>query len=365
MKLGYSLLSKLNETFFMIAANYGTGCSTNSEIVLYLKSILHLLKGKKKMEQALEKEYFDYLKKIKETINENRSKAMVVVNSAMIITYYKIGCIINERKRWGTKFIKKLANDLQEYGTGYSYDQLKRMSQFATTFTQNEITEQPVPQIPWGTIIIIMKRSSSKEEILWYINQTYKNKWSRSTVLKQFELQAYQRGIIEPLKTNDSIDSDIIKDTLSFAFISNDEVKTEKDLKDKMIDNVLLFLEELGPGFALIGREYRISTPSNKNFYIDLLMYHVKAHCYVVIEVKIDEILPSDFGQLIFYVNAIDDLEKTDIDNPTIGILLCKNADKYVVETTFKGIKSSIGVSKYKLLEDLPNYLIKRLNEGK
>lgn len=316
------------------------------------------------MEQKLEKEYFDYLSKIKETINENRAKAMVVVNSAMIITYYRIGCIINERKQWGDSFVRRLANDFCEYGTGYSYDQLMKMSQFAKIFDSDEIMSQPVTQIPWGTLSrVIISRSSCKEEMLWYINQTYKNRWSRAFVIKQFELQAYQRGIIEPLKTNDNIETDMIKDTVSFAFISKDEVKNERELKDKLIDNILLFLEELGPGFALVGREYRLVTPTNKSFYLDLLLYHVKAHSYVVIEVKVDEVLPSDLGQLLFYVNAIDDLEKTDIDNPTIGILLCKKADKYVVETSFKGIKSSIGITKYKLLEELPNYLAKRLNE--
>ena len=316
------------------------------------------------MEQELGTEYFGYLTKIKETIRENRAKAMVVVNSAMIITYYKIGTIINERKQWGDRFIRRLSEDLSFYGKGYSYEQLKKMSQFAHCFTETEIRSQPVTQIPWSTLSrVIIQKATTKEEMLWYVNQTFKNRWSRSFVIKQFELQAYQRGLIEPLRTDDSFDADIVKDTLVFEFISQNEVQSERDLKDKLIDHILLFLEELGPGFALVGREYRIQTPTNKNFYIDLLMYHVKAHAYVVIEVKLDEILPSDFGQLLFYVNAIDDLEKTEVDSPTVGILLCKNADKYVVETTFKGIKSSIGVSKYKLLEELPNYLAKRLSE--
>ena len=315
------------------------------------------------MEQELGKEYYDYLFKIKETINENRATAMVVVNSAMIISYYRIGTIINERKQWGDKFIKRLSKDLSSFGSGYSYDQLKRMSRVAHCFDESEIRAQPVPQIPWSTIIEIMNKSSSKEEMLWYIRQTYKNRWSRSTVIKQFELQSYQRKIIEPLKTEKTLDEDIIKDTLAFEFISDAQIGNEKDLKDKLIDNILLFLDELGPGFALVGREYRIPTPTSKNFYVDLLMYHTKAHAYVVIEVKVDEVLPSDFGQLIFYVNAINDLEKTEVDNPTVGILLCKKADKFVVETTFKGIKSSIGVTKYKLLEELPNYLTKRLSE--
>lgn len=308
-------------------------------------------------------EYLKDLAKIKEAIAVNHSKAMVVVNSAMIITYYKIGTIINKRKKWGNKFIQKLADDLREYGKGYSYPQLKKMSHFASTFTENEIGSQPVIQIPWGTIDKIISKSSSKEEMLWYVSQTYKNKWSRAIVLKQFELGAYQRQSVLPIVSDEnSYVQDIVKDTLAFDFISEKDVTSEKSLKDKLLDNVLLFLQELGIGFSLVGREYKLITPTGKHFYIDLLMYHTKIHAYVVIEVKLDDISPADFGQLNFYVNAIDDLERTENDNETVGILLCKNADKYVVESSFKGLKTPIGISKYKLLEDLPKYLTNKLN---
>ena len=322
---------------------------------------------KKKMKEQLinTKDYIKVLKEIKETIVDNRNKALVVVNSAMIITYYQIGIIINERKNWGNKYIERLANDLKEYGKGYSYPQLKRMSQFANIFSKNEIGSQPVTQIPWGTLFEIIGKSSSKEEMLWYINQTYKNRWSRAAVIKQFEVKAYQRNLIEPQSTKSDYVQDIAKDTLVFDFISKNEVATEKDLKQKLLDNIILFLQELGPGFALVGKEYRLVTPTNKSFYIDLLMYHTKVHSYVVIEVKLDEIMPSDFGQLNFYVNAINNLEKTEIDNDTVGILLCKNADKYVVETSMDKMINPIGVSKYKLLEEIPEYLSKRLNELK
>ena len=127
------------------------------------------------------------------------------------------------------------------------------------------------------------------------------------------------------------------------------------------MDNIISLLQELGPGFALVGKEYKLVTPTNKNFYVDLLMYHTKIHAYVVIEVKIGELSPSDFGQLHFYTNAIDDLEKTEGDNPTVGLLLCKTADSYVVETSLKGMNNPIGVSKYKILEDLPAYLIDKM----
>ena len=153
----------------------------------------------------------------------------------------------------------------------------------------------------------------------------------------------------------------VFKDTLSFEFLGKTDVKNERDLKDRLLDNVISFLQELGPGFALVGREYRLVTPTNKNYYIDLLMYHTKIHAYVVIEVKIGEFQPSDIGQLHFYINAINDLEKTELDNQTIGILLCKTADSYAVKTTLDGIAAPIGISKYKLLEDLPNYLLEKM----
>ena len=315
------------------------------------------------MENGLENLYLNDLKTIKETINENRNKTMIVVNSAMIITYYRIGVIINQRKTWGNRYIERLAEDLKTYGDGYSFRQLKRMSQFANIFTENEIRSQPVAQIPWGTLIVIISKSSSKEEMLWFINQTYNNRWSRSTVLKQFKLQAYQRQLVKPKGSDDEIVRDIVKDTLAFEFISKKDISNEKDLKGKLLDNIIVFLQELGPGFALVGKEYRLVTPTNKSFYIDLLMYHTKVHCYVVIEVKIDDISPADFGQLNFYVNAINDLEKSEGDNDTVGILLCKSADQYVVQTSMGGIKTPIGISKYKLLEELPQYLTNRLKE--
>lgn len=320
------------------------------------------------MSQSLiEKDYANDLLEIKKSIRENRNKALIVVNATMNMTYYQIGAIINKRKVWGNAYVKRLANDLMEYGRGFSYQQLMRMSQFAKLFTYSEILSQPAREIPWMTINEIMNKSSSKEEMIWYINQAYQNKWSRRIVKEQFRAKAYERKLIAPQVTDivekDEHLKDIFKDTLSFDFLWNAEIKDERDLKDKLLDNIILFLQELGPGFSLVGREYKLVTPTNKNFYIDLLMYHTKIHAYVVIEVKIGDFEPSDIGQLQFYINAIDDLEKTKIDNPTVGLLLCKTADSYVVKTTLQGMSTAIGVSKYKMLNELPNYLLKRMKE--
>ena len=225
----------------------------------------------------IEKDYLNDLKQIKETIRTNQNKAMVIVNSTMIMTYYEIGTIINMRKVWGNKYIQRLSNDLKEYGNGYSYDSLKLKSRFAKEFTISEIREQPVPKIPWGTIVEIMKKSKSHEEMLWYINQTHKNGWSRSMVLNQFALKAYERSLIEPItteviSTSTDLTNELFKDTYVFDFIDINKIRNEKDLKNQMIDNIIKFLNELGPGFSLVGKEYKLTTPTNEEFYIDLLM---------------------------------------------------------------------------------------------
>ena len=295
---------------------------------------------------------------------------MVVVNSAMIMTYYEIGTIINKRKTWGSKYIERLSNDLKEYGKGYSVQNLKFMSQFSKEFKDDEIGLQAVSQIPWGTFaIVIMQKSKSHEEMLWYINETHKNGWYRATVISQIAMKAYERSLIEPsttpaVKSDDSI-NELFKDTYAFNFLDKDNIKTEKDLKNQMVDNIIKFLNELGPGFSLVGKEYKLVTPTNKEFYIDLLMYHTKIHSYVVIEVKLGEFKPEHLGQLMFYVNAVDKIEKTDRDDPTIGLLLCKDADRFVAETTLEKSLMKLGISKYKTLEELPEYLEKKLNEEK
>ena len=322
---------------------------------------------KEQENEVIEKDYFHDSQEIKEAIRTNQNKAMVVVNSAMIMTYYEIGTIINKRKTWGSKYIKNLANDLKEYGKGYSYDQLKRMAQFANEFSVQEIGAQPVPQIPWSSIIVIMQKSSSHEKMLWYINETYKNGWSRSMVLNQIAMASYERSLIEPTTSNitksDDLSNELFKNTYVFDFLDKNSIKNEKGLKDQMIDNIIKFLQELGPGFCLVGKEYKLVTPTDEEFYIDILLYHTKIHCYVVIEVKIGKFHPADLGQLIFYVNAIDDLERTERDDETIGLLLCKEADSYVAKTSLNKAKLHLGISKYKFIGELPEYLNRKLKE--
>ena len=325
---------------------------------------------KEQENEVIEKDYFHDLQEIKETIRTNQNKAMVVVNSAMIMTYYEIGTIINKRKTWGSKYIKNLANDLKEYGKGYSTQNLKYMMKFAKVFSIDEFSQQLADKlIPWYTLVEILYKSSSHEEMLWYINETYKNGWSRSMVLNQITMASYERSLIEPTTSNitksNDLSNELFKDTYVFDFLDKNSIKNEKGLKDQMIDNIIKFLQELGPGFCLVGKEYKLVTPTDEEFYIDILLYHTKIHCYVVIEVKIGKFHPADLGQLIFYVNAINKLEKTEGDSNTIGLLLCKDADKFVAETTLENSLLKLGISKYKFIEELPEYLNRKLKSMK
>lgn len=212
-----------------------------------------------------------------------------------------------------------------------------------------------------------MSKSKTHEEMLWYINETHKNRWSRSIVLKQFENSAYERNLIKP-DISPAIQSDytinnLFKDTYIFDFLNMDNTKTELSTKNSLIENVIKFIKELGVGFTVVDKEFKIITPDNKTFYIDLLLYHIKLHIYVVIEIKNRKFIPQDLGQLLFYVGAIDALEKTDRDDDTVGLLLCRDADNFTVKTTLSKINAKIGISKYKIIEELPVYLEKRLKE--
>ena len=179
--------------------------------------------NREKNNVILEKDYFNDLNKIKETIRQNQNKAMVYVNSQMIITYYEIGVIINERKTWGSKYIEKLSNDLKEYGRGYSPQNLKYMSKIASEFTEIEFSQQLADQmIPWFTLVEIVYRAKTHEEMLWYINETHKNGWSRNMVLNEITMKSYERHLIKPDTTStiksDDLSSEIFKDTYVIDF---------------------------------------------------------------------------------------------------------------------------------------------------
>ena len=223
--------------------------------------------------QIIEQEYLIELQKIKKTISQNQNKAIKVVNTASIINNYEIGTIINERKVWGNKYIERLANDLKKFVSGYSISNLKYMCQFANLFSYDEISQRGVGQISWRTIITIMSKCKSHKEMLFYVELAHKNSWGKDMISNQIAIKAYERSLIEPTTTktvhasNDELVNELFKDTYVFEFLDREKIKTEKDLKKQMIDNILNFLQELGPGFSLVGKEYKLITPTNETFY--------------------------------------------------------------------------------------------------
>ena len=185
---------------------------------------------------VIENEYFEDLKKIKKTIKINQNKAMIVVNSAMILNYYEIGVVINQRKTWGNKYIERLSLDLKEYGNGYSTSNLKRMAQLAANFDKFEIGAQPVLQLGWGHLILIMQKSHSHEEMLWYINETYKNKWSRTVLGNKIKMKSYELRLIEQhdnsiISNKNPLLDEIFNSKLAIGFIDKNKITTEKDLE--------------------------------------------------------------------------------------------------------------------------------------
>ncbi|MBQ9659558.1 MAG: DUF1016 family protein [Clostridia bacterium] len=317
-------------------------------------------------------EYKEIFSSIKNEILKSQYKAMQVVNKELIFMYWNIGKIILNNSEWGNKFIDNLAVDLKlEFPntTGFSVRNLKYMKKMAEEYPDFKFVQQVVAQIPWRHNTLLIEKIKDKEERKWYIGETLRNGWSRSMLKMQIEGKVYERQVVASKVNNfpitlPDIQSDLaiqtMKDPYLFDFISIKGKAKELEIENLMISKIKDVLIELGKGFAFVGNQYKIVV-SDKEYFIDILFYHLKLKCYVVVELKAREFEPTDAGQLNFYLSAVDDLIKDETDNPTIGLLLCKNKDNFTAEYALRNISSPIGVSEYKLLEDIPEYLQSQL----
>ena len=220
-------------------------------------------------------------------------------------------------------------------------------------------------QITWSDNLLILDKVKGIEKRKWYIKETAKNGWGYNVLDWQIKSNLYERQVITDKTTNfqntlPDIQSDLalqtIKDPYIFDFISLKGKVKELEIEKAMINKIKDVLIELGNGFAFVGSQYKL-TVSEKDYFIDLLFYHLKLKCYIVVELKAREFEPTDAGQLNFYLSAIDDLVKDENDNPSIGLLLCKSKDKFTAEYALKDINKPIGVSEYRILQDIPEYL--------
>ena len=309
---------------------------------------------------------------VKQKIKHAQHKATLSVNKELIILYHGIGRLINAHKSWGNKFIENLATDIKlafPEVKGYSVRNLKYMAKFAATYEDEEFVQQAVAQIPWGHTIILLDKISDSTIRNWYIEKTIENGWSRNVLVHQIESGLYQRQVIADKISNfenrlptpqSELATQTMKDPYIFDFIPFKENMVERDIEQALVKNVTKLLLELGTGFAFLGNQYHLNVGGD-DFYIDLLFYNLNLRCYVVIELKTGEFKPDYAGQLNFYLSAVDGILKSEHDNPTIGLLLCKSKNNLVAEYALKDMSKPIGVSEYKVTRDLPENLSKQL----
>lgn len=255
----------------------------------------------------------------------------------MIIFYYNIGKIINNPKTWGNKFVESLSTDIAlEFG--YSVRNLKYMAKFAELYPDEEFVQQVVAQIPWGHNIVLMDKFDDENIREWYIKKSIENGWSRNVLIHQIESGLYERqklaGKISNFETRlpspqSELAAQTMKDPYIFDFIPFKEDMIETDIENALVQNVTNLLLELGTGFAFVKNQYHLNVAGD-DFYIDLLFYNINLHCYVVIELKTGEFKPEYAEKLNFYLSAVDDIVKTERDNPSIGLLLCKSKNNVV-----------------------------------
>ena len=332
------------------------------------------MSNREKMTQELKnKNYIELIDNLKQEITNARIRAHLSVNKEMIELYWKIGAQILERQKqegWGSKVIENISKDLRnEFPEmkGLSPRNLVYMQTFASVYDKFEITQQLAAQIPWGHNCVIMDKLGSFDDRIWYIERTIENGWSRNVLNLQIQSKLHLRqgkSINNFQTTLPSPQSDlaisIIKDPYNLEFLDIQGSFNERELEGKLIDHIRKFLLELGQGFAFIGNQYHIEL-EGEDYYIDMLMYHVKLKCYVVIELKTGKFKPEYAGKLNFYLNLMDKKVKDDSDNPTIGLILCEDKKGITVEYAIEGINKPMGVSRFKLTETLPEQLKKYL----
>lgn len=310
-------------------------------------------------------EYLATIEQVKQEIKSAQYQAALHVNADLVLLYHSIGCVINEHKEWGSKFIDNLAADLRiEFpdSKGYSVRNLKYMAKFAQTYPDKEFVQQAVAQIPWGHNIVLLDKISDPDERIWYIEACWENSWSRAVLIHQIESGLYRRQVIAQKVSNfearlpaphGELAVQTMKDPYVFDFIPFREDMVERDIEDALVRDVTKLLLELGTGFAFLGNQYHLNVGGD-DFYIDLLFYNLNLRSYVVIELKTGEFKPEYAGQLNFYLSAVDGILKKEQDNPTIGLLLCKSKNNLVAEYSLKDMSKPIGVSEYRVTSSLP-----------
>jgi predicted nuclease of restriction endonuclease-like (RecB) superfamily len=310
--------------------------------------------------------YADWLADLKGRIHSAQQRATLAVNRELVLLYWQIGCDILARQAaqgWGAKVIERLAHDLRAAFPdmkGFSPRNLKYMRAFAEAWPDAAFVQGVLAQLPWYHHLALLDKLPGPETRRWYAAKAIEHNWSRNILVMQIETRLLERSgkAVSNFSTNlPLLQSDLaresLKDPYRFDFLGLTDEAQEREIENALVKHVTEFLLELGAGFAFVGRQVLLDVGGDE-FFIDLLFYHLKLRCYVVIELKGGKFKPEHLGQLGFYLTAVDRQVKHETDNPTIGLLLCKSKNKIVAEYALGDKSQPMGVAEYKLLESLP-----------
>lgn len=317
--------------------------------------------------------YADWLKQLKADIAHARQRAALAVNAELVRLYAHIGRDILQRQQaqgWGAKVIDRLARDLKDSFPdmrGWSSSNLKYMRFFAQHCPDGKFGQQPADQLPWFHIVILLTKLDNASEREWYAAQAMQHGWSRTTLELNIKnrLRHRQGAAVSNFEArlpspDSALAHETLKDPYLFDFLGLESDAHEREIENGLIRHITRFLLELGAGFAFVGRQFRLEVGGDE-FFIDLLFYHTRLKCYVVVELKATAFKPEHAGQLNFYLSAVNAQIKAEDDKPTIGLLLCKQQNRLVAEYALSGIEKPIGVAEYQLLRDLPETLGRNL----
>lgn len=327
------------------------------------------------MKNSITKGYVVFLRKIKQRIRASQYEALKAVNQEMIQLYWDIGRMIVERQEkegWGKSVVEKLAFDLQKEFPGmkgYSARNIWYMRTFYKLYERNAKLQPLVAEISWSKHLVIIDRCKDDSEREFYIQMTRKFGWTKSVLIHQIENKAYEKTLLNQTNFDETLPDKIkkqaklaVKDEYTFDFLELGEEHSEMELERALIARINRLLVEMGGAFAFLGNQFRLEI-NGKEFFVDILLYHRRLKCLVAIELKIGEFKPEFAGKMQFYLTALDELVRMPDENPSIGIILCKEKDRTIVEYTLRDTKKPIGVAKYKVVARLPKKLKGELPE--
>ena len=323
----------------------------------------------------LDKSYKEFILQLKQKIYSSKNKAILSANRLMIELYFDIGKQIvynQEQLGWGKSVVEQMSKDLKdEFGNncGYSIQNLWYMRQFYNTYKDKTNLQQLVGEIPWGSNILIFSKCKNNKEQEYYIKEAINNGWNRNVLMHHIKTDLFKRDDKKEKSNNfeialptelSELATDIVKSEYNLEFLEVSKDGYERQVENKLIENIKKFLLELGYGFSFVGNQYKLQLGDNE-YYIDLLFFHRKLNALVAIELKVGKFKPEYAGKMNFYLNALNETVKMPHENPSIGIILCTDKDNIEVEYSLMNSSQPMGVSTYTVKDTLPDELIDAL----